>query len=221
MSLLEHNTKHRCDRGGFTLVELLVVIMVLGLLATIIVPSVARVRTNTMRSQSKMMVTMIDTGLRMYFDDHKQYPEPAAIKGRIVVAMALTGYGAKADDGEDGLGFRISDGAGGWEKTLYVPYNDTQKLLQDEVVGGVKTGKKIGPFLDAFDNPILYYRYDTVTKTYKASDNDDLTAKPSVPSYMQKGAAFYRTDFVLCTAGSDGVFSSTGSSDDVLNFTRE
>lgn len=63
----------RRSPAGFTLVELLTVIAILGVLAAIVVPVVGKVRNSTQRSQSTNNLRQIGTAMQLYAADNRGY----------------------------------------------------------------------------------------------------------------------------------------------------
>jgi len=86
-------------KAGFTLVELLVVITIIGLLATIstISINVARVKARDVKRQADM--AQIQLALFLYYDDHNAYPVAdfdlahAADPNWTILTSALNGNG--------------------------------------------------------------------------------------------------------------------------------
>ena len=62
---------------GFTLIELLVVISIIGVLTTLILANLSDARGRARDSQKKSELTQLKTALRLYYNDHQQYPATA------------------------------------------------------------------------------------------------------------------------------------------------
>ena len=86
------NTLHRfrrCpDEGGFTLIEIMVVIVILGLLATLVAPNVVHVHDDAMQQKAKADVRAIADAARMFRIQNHRPPTLAELcapdaKGRI------------------------------------------------------------------------------------------------------------------------------------------
>src|SRR5918993_5573808 len=74
--------RRRADRkrpaaaAGFTLLELLVVLVILGLLASVTAPAVARYLSGAKVDAAKLQIQNISTTLDMYRLDTGSYPSP-------------------------------------------------------------------------------------------------------------------------------------------------
>ena len=62
------------DEGGFTLLEILVVVVILGILASIIVPKIMRRPEEARRTKAIMDIKAIETALNLYRLDNGVYP---------------------------------------------------------------------------------------------------------------------------------------------------
>ena len=68
---------HKRTKGekGFTLIELIVVIAVLGVLATLIIPRVVGVKSKAETAAMEANEKIIRNALERYYLDHDEYPE--------------------------------------------------------------------------------------------------------------------------------------------------
>jgi general secretion pathway protein G len=64
----------RAPVRGFTLIELMVVILIIGLLATIIVPGLRSARDKALRVKAQADIKELQTALERYYDDAGAYP---------------------------------------------------------------------------------------------------------------------------------------------------
>ena len=59
---------------GFTLIEMLVVISIIGILATLVAANLNSARSRARDAQRKSDLKNIETALRIYYNDHQSYP---------------------------------------------------------------------------------------------------------------------------------------------------
>lgn len=71
---LTHTTTSLSRRRGFTLVELLTVIAIIGILAGILIPTVGAAITSANKARTKAMFQQIETGLTSYKAEYGYYP---------------------------------------------------------------------------------------------------------------------------------------------------
>ncbi|MBI4666537.1 MAG: type II secretion system major pseudopilin GspG [Nitrospinae bacterium] len=65
---------NRIGRRGFTLIEILVVVVILGILATVIVPRIMGRPEEARMAKAKVDIKSIETALHMYKIDNGAYP---------------------------------------------------------------------------------------------------------------------------------------------------
>lgn len=116
----------RCanDEEGFTLVELMVVIVILGLLATIVVINVMPAADRAATTKARADIATLEQGVEMYRLDHMRYPSTdeglqALVSGNYVRRLPDDPWGNPyrySAPGPDGRAFQIGSlGADGRE----------------------------------------------------------------------------------------------------------
>ena len=67
-------SKHRLKESGFTLIELMVVIVILGILAGFVVPRIMGRPEEARRMKARVQIESIETALNLYKLDNGSYP---------------------------------------------------------------------------------------------------------------------------------------------------
>ncbi len=205
--------------NGFTLVELLVVIVIIMLLLSIGVPAGLRVREMSMRKTSRAHLALLESACQIYSNDFDDEFPPSSQEGALpdfygghMLCLLLTGYAEDpgtagtpdpddilADDGKAGFGFRISP-----RGRVYGPYNGAAALPVKNVSmaknGGTGINGAHPAFVDTFGKTIYYYRNEG--SGFDATDNnggDDLGGPADVAAYFNNSTL----PFVLCSQGAD------------------
>lgn len=85
--------KHR-NRGnsGFTLIELMIVIVILGLLATMVMPKILSRPEQARRTKAKVDIKNIETALSLFKSDTGRFPTTSENLGVLVNNPGVTGY---------------------------------------------------------------------------------------------------------------------------------
>lgn len=84
------NTMHQQGQKGFTLVEILMVVMILGILFVTGTLSYANIRQRSMDQRRKTDLEDIRSALEQYRSVHSVYPTPAGPQGLLFGTSALT-----------------------------------------------------------------------------------------------------------------------------------
>jgi len=69
-----HRSREYLRTRGFTLIEIMVVVIIIGLLAAVIVPSVMKRVDDAKVAKAKEDIQSLETALTMYYMDNSKYP---------------------------------------------------------------------------------------------------------------------------------------------------
>ena len=75
------NRTYRTARG-FTLIELLVVITIIGLLAAILIPSIAAAMKSAKKTRAMSQIRDLDGAIKRYYAEYEKMPVPPGINGQ-------------------------------------------------------------------------------------------------------------------------------------------
>ena len=83
---MKNTTRRRRNDGGFTLLEMLVVLAIMGLLAAIIAPQVLKYLGSSRTQTAKVQIQNVDAALQLYRLDVGRFPTQEEGLGSLVAA---------------------------------------------------------------------------------------------------------------------------------------
>jgi general secretion pathway protein G len=212
---------------AFTLVELMVVIFIIGLLVSILLPSLAAAMRSGNSAKTQAIVNMLSSGCNQYKNDHRVFP------GQGPYAARLTG----------------SSPAGPYTGSQYLaiamfsdPYNPTTTNLTLSTYGQYNAnllftdGALANTISDGFSDrmPVLYYpsrgesrTTNATTGAFRYADNSAHTTSARVTGTAVTGFQSAITDSKFGASGSNNIayhydsFVLIGAGPDRLYFTSD
>lgn len=150
----------RLVKKAFTLVELMIVIAIIGVLASLLLPMVTGAQSATLKAKSKTMFSSISSGLTRYKDEYGFFPTFLAEKTRVNLddgknsenmIKVLTGRNpdGSALSSQDRMSFNKN-------KTRYVDLTDENVVERKDP----KTNVNAWKIVDSFGNPNIYICVD-------------------------------------------------------------
>ncbi|MGL5968975.1 MAG: type II secretion system major pseudopilin GspG [Kluyvera sp.] len=74
---MKKNAKEQRRSRGFTLLEMMVVVMIIGLLAAMVVPNLLRNKDRANQKKALADIVALESALDLYYLDHNRYPTTA------------------------------------------------------------------------------------------------------------------------------------------------
>ncbi|GEM_PF-3186165 len=222
MKATSRQMRDRSGRGAFTLLEMLTVVVIVGLLLAIGVPSILQMQKHAIEKTSKVTINTLDGACRMYSKNYRERFPPSNRMpwdtadrtniGRYCLAEALTGYAPAAQDGVESWGYRTSSGR------IQVPLVDVNRMR----ITNVSSLEAV--FRDGFENEIWYYCEKDVWYRYRTGDtptlptegpfdanhnnSSDIDPNLYVENLSGQTPKYLTMDILICSRGADAIWGS-------------
>ena len=120
---------------GFTLIEMMIVITVIAILATIGLPQFTKVRDKAEFTEVRAEMRNLQTALEMYYSTHQEYPAGEDLKNELesIDSGVVEAYQVEGED----KGYSTTDSGYKWEythagKTITIKEDGTFKVSESE-----------------------------------------------------------------------------------------
>ena len=203
-------------RAGFTLVEILAVILIIGVLVAVIVPALGSGRDAVRTSTTRTLLDQLSTEIEAYATATGDLP-PSTFPKKLDPKPTRTNMGIESlvialfpADGKYQASFeaddRLCNTDGDTTKTSHTIYEKADAF----------------EIQDAWENPIVYLHRRDYEKgcsylTYQDDLTDYVEEKVSAAVNPTTGSPYRKKTFQLLSAGPDGKF---GTEDDIGNFDK-
>jgi general secretion pathway protein G len=88
--------RQQLQRAGFTLIELMIVVVILGLLATIVMPRILNRPEQARRMKAKVDIRNIESALALFKADTGRFPTTSEGLEALVIDPGIKGYNSDA-----------------------------------------------------------------------------------------------------------------------------
>jgi general secretion pathway protein G len=141
--------RRRSNQDGFTLIEIMVVILILGLLATIVVQSLRGATDKAKRVKAQADIAEIKTGLDRYYLDAGSYPTSDQGLNSLVSAPAT---GGNSPANYESGGYLQSIPKDPWGNPYYYQSDGNSYVLKSFGADGVEGGEGKNADIDGSQN---------------------------------------------------------------------
>ncbi len=138
-------------RSAFTLVELLIVIAIIGILASLLLPAVGRVQINAKSGSTRTLLSQIESALNQYKAVYGFYPDFLEGKGRINLAE-----GTNTENLVKSLSAKNPDGTNLSNSDRVGLNRQNKSFLNFDQKSLIRSKNGAWRIVDAFNNPNIY-----------------------------------------------------------------
>ena len=202
--------------NGFTLVELLVVILILGILMSVLLPRIFATRVSAEESRCRGIIGQLAVVAKTYDTDTGDYPpdDLASFPGRLRLTLNRENDGIEA--------FVVALATSGSSSCMRLLDDmDSQGLLGNTdndraggVIGALQRREQM-EILDPWDNPFAYFHHRNYRKPQTVHMSDGTLQLVRPVENPSTGGFLEPRRFQILSAGPDGKF---GTGDDIGNF---
>jgi len=146
---MKREQRRRSNQDGFTLIEIMVVILILGLLATIVVQSLRGATDKAKRVKAQSDIAEIKTGLDRYYLDAGSYPTSDQGLNSLVSAPAS---GNNVPANYESGGYLQSIPKDPWGNPYYYQSDGNSYVLKSFGADGVEGGEGKNADIDGSQN---------------------------------------------------------------------
>jgi len=182
----------RRETRGFTLVELMIVVAIIGLLITLLVPVVTKATAILLRVQTERVLKDIALGLEAFRNDFQCYPPSQPVAGERPDGASNLAYYLR---GPAARGWGTTAGGrmpfGGRARKAYGPYYEAEEsrvvYFADHTLAGFTDAyQPVGLRDDVVVGRILYFRLDPQSNRFLWDDNKvpDNVTDPTKQAFM-------------------------------------
>lgn len=156
--------KTKLNANGFTLVEMLVVIFIIGLLSAVLVPAVFGAHQRSLMKACKAEIQQLDQALTMYEVDYRDFP-PSTLQE---LGLKVTN---KINEGCESLVLTLSSRK---NELSYFPFRedklentdaDRAAVTAQKLTNSVFTTNELFELIDPFGNPYIYFHASDLDNT--------------------------------------------------------